>query len=187
MLALVKLAVGGPSKKSSSDTAHLLGDPNNLPVSPLPWLNDFSENLWGQEWVPCCNYTNSLNSVTLHKVTAINNMPQKQQLNVHLLKSSIICFKLQIHFLGSCCIFIQLMPKYPNELFFIGLCLFGFFSPRSAFQGPDHCFEEQEIWLWWQAMFWWDSLSDWVVLKQWWVLPLSLDSQCSRGQGGKER
>lgn len=136
MLALVKLAVGGPSKKSSSDTAHLLGDPNNLPVSPLPWLNDFSENLWGQEWVPCCNYTNSLNSVTLHKVTAINNMPQKQQLNVHLLKSSIICFKLQIHFLGSCCIFISLMPKYPNELFFIGLCLFGwfFFFPEVHFR-----------------------------------------------------
>lgn len=46
-LALAMLAVGEPLKKSSPDNAHLLGNPNNLPVSPLPWLNDFSENLWG--------------------------------------------------------------------------------------------------------------------------------------------
>lgn len=64
------MAVGGPSKKNTQDTVHLLGKPNNLLVSPLPWLNDWSENLWGKEWFSCCNYTNPLNSVTLHKVTA---------------------------------------------------------------------------------------------------------------------
>lgn len=69
MLILVGMAGRGWLKGSTQDTAHLLGKPHESAVSPLPWLSDYRENLWGKEQFSCCNYTNPLNSVTLHKVT----------------------------------------------------------------------------------------------------------------------